>query len=347
MAIMSPQTAMISNKIGNNDSHARRPLVSIVILLYNGKPYIRDCAHAVANQHYPELEVIVIDNGSTDGGFQILKESFPNWIYIRHSSNLGFAAGMNSGFDVARGDYVVPLNQDVYLDKNFVDKCLSIMETRLRAGAISANEYKWLNGQLTETLRTPGPAYFFRWCIKGVSVPINAPTVSSFGFVGSFPFLRREMLEELLQLDGHMYDPAFFSGWEDADVWWRMQLRGWECYATQETKAWHVGSSFDGERQSFLSKSSHYQGWVMRNRWFVILKNIPLFVLLYLSPLLLLLEFYLPFYLLLRSPRSLKAWLNSWREILVSFPSTCSKRRIIQNSRRVRVSHIIKWFKGI
>jgi len=322
------------------------PLVSIVILLHNGKRDIRDCAHAVANQNYPEIEVIVVDNGSTDDSLQILKTTFPNWIYVLHRDNIGFAAGMNSGFDVARGDYVIPLNQDVYLDKNFTDKCLSIMETRPKAGAISADEYKWTNGQLTETLRLPGPAYFFRWYMRGVSVKINAPVAPSFGFVGSFPFLRREMLEELQRLDGCMYDPAFFSGWEETDIWWRMQLRGWECYATNETRAWHVGSSFDDKR-SFIAKSTNYQGWIMRNRWFTILKNIPLPVFLFLSPLLLLFEFILPFYFLCCSPRSLRAWLNSWREILVSLPSICAKRRIIQQSRRVPVSHIVKWFKGI
>lgn len=322
------------------------PLVSIVILLHNGKRDIRDCAHAVANQTYPEIEVIVVDNGSTDDSLQLLKTTFSNWRYIRHGENIGFSAGMNSGFDIARGDYVIPLNQDIYLAENFVEKCLSIMKTRPKAGAISADEYQWTNGQLTETLRLPGPAYFIRWYMRAVSVKINAPVAPSFGFVGSFPLLRREMLEELQRLDGCMYDPAFFSGWEETDIWWRMQLRGWECYATRETRAWHVGSSFD-DKQSFITKSTNYQGWIMRNRWFTILKNTPLPVLLFQSPLLLLVESIIPFYFLCRSPRSLRAWLNSWREIILSLSSICAKRRIIQQSRRVPARQIVKWFKGI
>jgi hypothetical protein len=126
-----------------------------------------------------------------------------------------------------------------------------------------------------------------------------------------------------------------------------MQLRGWECYATKETKAWHVGSSFDDEKQSFVSKSALYQKWIMRNRWFVILKNIPLFVLLLLTPLLLLLEIILPLYFLYRTPRSFGPWFDSWKEIISSFHTIYGKRRIIQGSRILSSFQIMMWFKRI
>ncbi len=328
-------------------NYARIPWVSIVLLVYNGERYLHECARSVANQRYRNLEIIVVDNGSTDGALYSLRDSFQDWIYIEHKENLGFAAGMNSGLEIARGDYVIPLNQDVYLDEGFVDKCVNIMQSLPKAGALGAMEYKWTAGKLADELRSPGPALFLRFRIQGVSLKIDTPTASSFGVNGSFPFLRRETLVELKRLDGHIYDPAFFSGWEDQDLWWRMQLRGWECYATQETKAWHVGSSFANEKQSFISKPTQYQKWIMRNRWLVILKNLPLPLLLMLSPLLLAFESGLPFYLLLRSPRSLDAWLRSWQEILVSLPSIWSKRRIIQQSRRVRLRHVIGWFRGV
>ena len=323
------------------------PLVSIVLLNCNGEKYIQECAFSVKSQSYSELEVVVVDNGSIDRSMQILKSTYPNWIYIQHKDNIGFAAGMNSGLEIARGDYIVLLGVDVYLDKDFVDKCVSIMATLTRAGALGADEYLWKSGKLTDELRLPGPALFLRFSIKGISCKIGTPIAPSFGVTGSFPFLRREMLDEIKRLDGHIFDPAFFTGWEDQDLWWRIQLRGWECYATQETKAWHVGSSFSDEKQSFIDKSTHYQSWIMRNRWFVIMKNIPTPLLILLSPLLLVLEFVLPFYFLFRSPRSLSAWVGSWREILVSIPSIFEKRRIIQKSRQLSLFHIVKWFKGI
>ena len=266
---------------------------------------------------------------------------------MKHEKNIGYSAGMNPGLERAKGDYVIPLNVDVYLDDDFVSKCVSIMELLPKAGALGTDEYKWINGQLTEELRAPGPAYYNRFRIKGVSLKINTPIAPSFGVAGSFSFIRREALAEIKRLDGHIYDPAFFTGWDDIDLWWRMQLRGWECYATTETKAWHVGSCSDDENQSFLAKATHYQSIIMRNRWFLILKNIPLPLLLLLSPLLLVLEFSLPFYFLFRSPRSLSAWVNSWRDIFTSLPAIYVKRRIIQQSRKVRLRLIMRWFKGI
>jgi len=278
---------------------------------------------------------------------QALKAMFPSWIYVEHKDNLGFSAGMNSGLEIAQGDYVVPLNQDVYLAEDFVGKCLDIMAARPGVGALGANEYKWTDGKLTDELQSPGPALFLRLRIKGVFMKINTPIAPAFGVNGSFPFLRKETLIELKRRDGHIYDPAFFSGWEDQDLWWRMQLRGWECYATQEIKAWHAGASFAEEKQSFISKPARYQRWVMRNRWLVILKNLPLHLLLILSPLLLLFEMALPFYLLIRSPRALPAWIGGWKEIVGSLPDILKKRRIIQQSRVIPLKHIIRWFRGI
>lgn len=330
-----------------NRSDAVQPLVSIIILVWNGEKYIRYCAKSIEEQTYNNIEVIVVDNASIDNSTEILKCMYPKWVFIQHRNNIGFAAGMNSGLELSKGKYVIPLNQDVFLNNFFVEKSVSIMETLTRTGALGAVEYLWEGNKFTDKLRSPGPALFLRLRIKGIASAIQSSISRSFGVNGSFPFLRREALVELKKLDGHIYDADFFSGWEDVDLYCRIQLRGWECYATQETKAWHVGSSFDEEKQSFFAKSTFYQGWVMRNRWFVILKNLPLFVFLFLSPLLLLLEFVLPFYLLCRSPRTLRVWLNSWKEIFVSFSSICAKRRIIQNSRKISYFQIMRWFKGI
>jgi GT2 family glycosyltransferase len=325
----------------------RTDLVSIVLLACNGERYIQECARSIAAQSYHNLEIIVIDNGSTDGSIQRLKRSFPGWSYIEHGKNLGFAAGMDSGLKMARGAYVVPLNQDVYLDKDFISKCVEIMKSLPQAGALGAMEYKWVEGKLTNELRALGPALFLRLRFQGLWLKIGNSLVETFGVNGSFPFLRRQALTEIEQIDGHIYDPAFFSGWEDLDLWWRMQLRGWQCYATPAAKAWHVGSSFAEEKQTFISKPPHYQSWVMRNRWFVILKNLPGPLLLMLSPVLLACEVGLPFYLLLRSPRTLGAWIGSWQEIARSFPNIRLKRGLIQRSRRIPLKPVIRWFKGI
>jgi GT2 family glycosyltransferase len=322
-------------------------LVTIILLTWNGEKYIPECAKSIAEQTHKNIEVIVVDNGSVDNSFQDLKCAHPEWIYIQHTGNIGFSAGMNSGLELARGKYVIPLNQDVYLDNSFIEKSVTIMETLANAGALGGVEYLWEGNKLTDKLKSPGPALFLRLRIKGMASIIETSIAKSFGVNGSFPFLRREALIELKKLDGHIYDTDYFSGWEDVDLYCRIQLRGWECYATQNIKAWHVGSSFDEERESFFAKSTFYQGWVMRNRWFVILKNLPIFVLIFLSPLLILIEIILPFYLLCRSPRTLRAWLNSWREILVSLSSICAKRRIIQNSRKISSFQIMRWFKGI
>jgi len=335
-----------ANTKGDRGRYANEPLVSIVLLAYNGKRYLDDCALSIARQDYHNIEIVVVNNGSTDGSVQTLRDTYPQWNYVVHENNLGFSAGMNSGLASARGDYLVFLNQDVYLDESFVSCGVRILESLPDAGALGALEYKWADGERTEHLRSTGPALFLRLRIQGVWLMTDSPVSRCFGVNGSFPLLRREALAELERLDGHCFDPAFFSGWEDQDLWWRMQLRGWSCYATQKTKAWHVGSGSAGEKESFLSKSPRYQRSILRNRWFVILKNIPLPLLIFVSPLLLTLEIGLPFYLLLRSPGTLASWVGGWQDVARSLGSIRAKRAAIQDTRKLPLRVVVRWFKG-
>lgn len=91
------------------------PSVSIIILNYNGKDYIEQCISSVLKTNYPNFEVILVDNASTDNSIELIEESFKNDLRLkifRNSANLGFATGNNIGFENATGSYVAFLNND-------------------------------------------------------------------------------------------------------------------------------------------------------------------------------------------------------------------------------------------
>src|SRR4030042_5675917 len=115
-------------------------LVSINILTYNAQDLIEPCLKSVLEQTYPNLEIRVVDNASSDKTLEKIK-NLPVKI-IRNKENLGFSAGHNVGIRESKGEYILCLNQDVILDKDFVRYAVEAMEKDNEIGAIQGKLYK-------------------------------------------------------------------------------------------------------------------------------------------------------------------------------------------------------------
>ena len=116
-------------------------IASIVIVNFNGKHFLPACLNAIAAQTLPEesYEVIVSDNGSTDGSLELLTNDFP-WVHvIENGSNLGFAAGNNVAFELARGKYLVGLNNDTAPSPDWLERFIKAAEENPRAGIINGH----------------------------------------------------------------------------------------------------------------------------------------------------------------------------------------------------------------
>lgn len=116
------------------------PFVSIVIPNYNGMRYLPTCLEAVRAQRYPpdRFEVIVSDNGSTDGSLELLRDRYP-WVrVIPNGRNLGFASGCNVGIRASRGDYIVLLNNDTAPEPAWLENLVAVAEADPQAGMVTA-----------------------------------------------------------------------------------------------------------------------------------------------------------------------------------------------------------------
>lgn len=121
------------------------PLVSINILTYNGQQYIQACLDSVLAQTYPKIEILVIDNASTDGTVDYLKKlTNPKLQKIFNQKNLGFAAGHNQGIRESRGKFICCLNQDVVLEKDFIEKVIEIFQKDEKIGAVQGKLYRFI-----------------------------------------------------------------------------------------------------------------------------------------------------------------------------------------------------------
>ncbi len=312
------------------------PLASIVIPNWNGAHHLPICLEALRAQTYPSLEVILVDNASTDGSQALVAERYPEVRLLALDRNVGLTGGNNAGFRLARGEVCISLNNDTEVEARFVEALVTALQAHPEAGMAAA---KMLLFDRRDTLHSAGDGY-------GVDgIPFNRGVWQRddgqfdepgwiFGGCGGAVAYRRTMLDDV-----GLFDESFFMYCEDVDLNWRAQLAGWKCWYTPAAVVYHKLSATGGG-----PLASFYTG---RNTLWVIAKNYP-------AP-------------LLRKywPRIVRAQLNisrdalrAWRGTaararlrgqiagLLGWPKMLKKRRAIQAARRVTDHYIESLLEG-
>jgi len=229
-------------------------------------------------QEYAHLEVVVVDNASTDETLAILREFQSRIQVIRNAGNIGFAAGQNQAIRASRGaDWVLTLNPDVLLEPGFVRGLVESGASDSSVGAVCGKLLSIAPG--FEPLRepridsagmyfTPNMRHFDRgWHERDEHRYDAAQYV--FGASAAAALYRREMIEDVA-IDGEFFDPDFFVYREDADVAWRAQLMGWRCLYTPSAVGHHVRTVTPMNRRSapaFINMHS------VKNRFLMRIKN--------------------------------------------------------------------------
>lgn len=253
-------------------------LVSINVLATNERDCLRRCLTCIERQTYPVIQLLVIDNNSTDGTDEMLKSLFPGVEVIRNPRNLGYCKSHNIGITQSKGEYVMPLNADVFMQPGFVEAKVRAMEKAPNIGMVE--------GKL---LRIPGPSAELpdERTIDGVGTVVTRARRNFergqgeqdkgqyeeqefvFGASGAAPLYRREMLEDI-KLFGEYFDEDFFIYRDEVDLAWRAQWQGWKCLYTPEAVAYHVRAYAPDKRKKM---SPFFRQLQLRNRYLMIIKN--------------------------------------------------------------------------
>jgi GT2 family glycosyltransferase len=208
--------------------HGRTPLVSVIIVTYNGGGVLGACLRSVFHQPYRPIEVILVDNASTDGSVERARHSFPEIRIILNSSNLGYAPANNLGVAAATGEYVVLLNNDTEVEAGWIPGLLALLD---RPGV----------GLVTSRVVTDGvPAAFYSMNgtinYIGYNIMRHFPDLSRIFFAGgaSLMFRREEV--------GLPFPDEYFLYHEDVYLSWRLRLQGWDVRMAQDSIVLHRGS---------------------------------------------------------------------------------------------------------
>jgi len=221
----------------------KNSLVSINILTYNGESLIEDCLKSALSQTYSDVEVLVIDNASSDKTLEKIKNQKSKIKIIENKENLGFAVGHNSGIKESKEEYVLCLNQDVVLDKDFVKYAVEVMEKDDKIGAVQGKLYK--HDKILDTtglIALKNRRFINRG--QGEEDRNQYPAGEIFGVDGAAPIYRREALENT-KINNEYFDEDFFCYKEDVDLAWRMRLYGWKAFFEPKAIAYHLRGAGD------------------------------------------------------------------------------------------------------
>jgi GT2 family glycosyltransferase len=239
------------------------PRISVIVLTYNGRQWLGACLESLLVQRdVPDYEVLVVDNGSTDGTLAYVGEAFPSVRTIDNGRNLGFAAGNNVGARAARGAVLAFLNNDTVP----ADDWLSRLYTALIDGTLVTS--RLVSMAKPEVVDSAGDGYLRAGGAykHGHGAPPEGFQESHevFGVCGAAFMIHRTAFEALKG-----FDESFFMVYEDVDLSYRARLAGYKCWYAADAVVRHAGSGTLGT----LSAMAVYYG--QRNLEWAWFKNTP------------------------------------------------------------------------
>jgi len=320
------------------------PLVSAVLLNWNGGALALESLRHLLAQTYQPVQIVIVDNGSSDGSAAALAQLCPDAQWVRNPSNLGYAAGMNQGIALTIGEFVLLLNQDVLLAPDYLAMATAPLLQDARLGMVGGQVRRLVDGQKTGALANPG--LLLQKTLALVNSANSEKEEMVFAPSGCCPLVRRSMLDDTALAPGAFFDEVYFAFGEDLDLWFRAHLRGWQCLYQPLAVAWHTHSGSLGGQVGLFDKPAFFQRHALKNRYLTMVKDLPAGLLVWLLPWLLLTEALLIWYVIFCRPRSLANLAWAWRESLRLLPAAWRQRRHIQARRTVDWRSLRPYFRG-
>lgn len=317
--------------------------LSVIIVNWNHAEYLKLCLDALMDQTFTDFDIYIVDNGSTDGSKERIEKDYPEVNYWLFPDNRGFSGAFNWGVKHTQGEFVLSLNPDVFVKRDFLQEMLKVMYRDENIGIVSAKLLREENptildstGLFINRLRRP----YDRGQGETERGQYDA-SLDVFGACGAAALYRRSMLLDIA-VNGEYFDEDFFAYYEDADLAWRAQLRGWNARYAPKAIATHVRGWGDTLRKGKVAKKENIgPRLALRNRFLMTLKNDKFSYFLLDFPLIFIVELSRLFYMALYAPEALLGL----RDIIVGFRSALVKRKIIQERRVINDNSIRTWFK--
>jgi GT2 family glycosyltransferase len=258
------------------------PLVSIVILNWNGKKFLEQFLPSLLASTYERYEVIIADNGSTDDSLAFLRQQYPHLRLIIFNVNHGFAKGYNEALKQVESDYYILLNSDVEVQSGWIEPMVELLESNTHIAACGSKLLAYHDKRMFEYAGAAGgwiDKYGYPFA-KGRVFDIMEEDHGQydspepvFWASGAALFIRSSVFHELKG-----FDEYFFAHQEEIDLCWRIQLAGHQVYSCPASVVYHVGGGT-------LPKGNSLKTYLnFRNNRIMLSKNLPLSKKLWIMP---------------------------------------------------------------
>lgn len=225
-----------------------QPIVSVIVLNWNGKHYLETCLSSLLGQTYQSLEIILVDNGSADGSVEFVRDRFPEVTIIENDTNLGFAKGVNTGIKASSGRYIATINNDAEADANWVSELVRVMESEPKIGCCGSKMMNYYDRDIIDSTGIEvyhnGNAYDRGAREKDIGQYGSQEEI--FGACAGAALYRKQMLDEI-----GLFDMSYFAYLEDVDLSFRMHLFSWKCVFVPGAVVYHMHSATSKQASPF------------------------------------------------------------------------------------------------
>ncbi|MGI4750231.1 MAG: glycosyltransferase family 2 protein, partial [Janthinobacterium lividum] len=224
---------------------AELPKVAVVILNWNGLKYLQTYLPSVAASLYPNLEIILGDNGSTDGSVEFVRANFPSVKTVLNDQNYGFTGGYNRVLSQVQADYFILLNSDVEVVPNWIEPVITLMESDELIAAAAPKILSWQEKNKFEHAGAAGgfiDTFGYPFCRGRIFFEIEEDrgqydqTIEVLWASGAALFIKQKYWE----LSGG-FDERFFAHMEEIDLCWRLKNMGLKVMYCAESTVYHLG----------------------------------------------------------------------------------------------------------
>lgn len=246
----------------------RLPIVSIIILNYNGKKWLEKCLPSWRKNKYAATEVIVVNNGSTDDSAEFIKKKHPEVRLLDIHPNRGFAGGNNYGVQKSKGKYVFLLNNDTEVTPGLLEPMVDLMENDPSIGVVQPQmrnmRYKDKHDAVASFYTSTGFLYHYGY-MQPISKKMYDKTIPCYSIKGAAMFMRKD---DYINLGG--LDEEFVCYVEESDLCHRVWLSGKKVVYHPKSYLYHWG----GGDMSIMEKGETTVYRAFRNRFISYFKNL-------------------------------------------------------------------------
>ncbi len=306
------------------------PLVSVIILNWNGKKFLNACLSSLSRMRNPRIEIIVVDNNSSDDSVSYMRKAFPEVIVIASKKNNGFAGGNNIGVEAATGKYFLFLNNDTKVMTNFLVPLVLACERDSSIGCIQPEMRVMAHPDLLDEagayLTMSGFLYHYGYR-KEHRLPMYRSARVMFSAKGACMLIPKVAFD---RVGG--FDNDFFIFFEETDVCHRLWLAGYKVVYQPDSYIYHLAGgdttdTYNYERRVYLTFKNMNCSYLKNFGTFFLATVFPVFIGFQLGV--------CAYFLASFRFGVVKAIVQGWWWNLRNIRSTLTKRSMIQHRLRV------------